>query len=646
MINSKSMARWTRLSILAMAILLLCSFAVMLVVARQQSFPLVVGQIEKNATAVGKSLSAQIKRPIDYGFPVDDLVGVEDIFREELAGSEAIGFFALVDNQGKTVALTVRDQKELMTIRSAIANPAQVGSYRTVRLDVGQEPVVARLVVGYPVDFIDQQIGYIVIDLILAVIIAFVLVREIGRAFWERNALKPLTQYESATTRWRNGGGGEKVSRIKETLLALRTQIAERLTKTGSGGSGSGVVGGSLIEVRFLVFAVALSEELIRPFFAVFASEVRPVSTGLSPTMLAGIPVAVFMLTLAIVQPLGPAIAQRFDLRKSLMATAALGGVLLGLTGLITDGLSLAIIRGLTGACYGLMLILAQVAVMRITDSRSRAGGLVEISAAIVAAGIVGPAFGGVMNDRFGTLATFILCGGLYFVAVLLAYRMPTFQKGAASVRKGAGIATMLSVMREFRVLVVIVFAAMPARLAAAALLVVVVPLYLQGLNEPASVVGRVLLLYFLAFMVVAPLAAKASDRTGRRKPFIVLGCLVSAIACGAVAWLDGGTGMAVACGLLGVGQAILSAPQLAIVTDVLEHHKNPNRPDAPSAEQGLATFRFVERLGSIAAPFVAAAAVAGFGLRGSVIVLGAILAVGAVGVFLGLLTYRETKTS
>lgn len=633
------MTRNVRLFVAGMSLLLACTFGLMLWVAREQSLSLVVMQIEKNATAVGSSLSAQIKRPIEYGFLMERLVGVEEVFKEELSNNKALSFFALREMNGKLLTLIVRDSKDLPAIRKAIESHDNSAAYRMVTLSIGQEHRLGDLIVGYPMDYIDRQLGSIVIDLVLAVIIAFVVVREIGRAFWEKNALRQLTEYESFVKKLRSGRF-ESLAVIKAKLSLLRDQIGGRLSGTGVADDS---VSEKLLSIRLIIFLVALSEELIRPFFVVFASEVRPSIDGLSPTMLAGIPVFAFMLALAAVQPIGPSLADRFDLRKCFIATSAFAGVLLACTGYVGDGFTLAVLRGLTGAGYGLMLILGQLAVMRITDARSRAGGLVEISAAIVAAGIVGPAFGGILNDRFGSVAAFMVCGGLYFLAAVLAFNLPAFAKSSVVGASHVGLKAMAHVLSNLRVLSVILFAAIPARLAAATLLVVVVPLYLRELNEPASIVGRVLLLYFLAFMVTAPFAARLSDKMGKRKPFVIVGCALSAFACGAVA-LSGLIGTAVACACLGIAQAILSAPQLAIVTEVMESPEQKAIPGSPSAAQGLATFRFIERVGSIAAPFVAAAAVAGFGLQGSIGVIGLILAVGAVGVFAGLFTFKEVR--
>lgn len=64
------------------------------------------------------------------------------------------------------------------------------------------------------------------------------------------------------------------------------------------------------------------------------------------------------------------------------------------------------------------------------------------------------------------------------------------------------------------------------------------------------------------------------------------------------------------------------------------------------SPAQALAAFRFIERLGSILAPFAVALAVASWGLSGAAGVLGAGLALGAVAVALAMARFSNVRES
>lgn len=383
-----------------------------------------------------------------------------------------------------------------------------------------------------------------------------------------------------------------------------------------------------------MVFATAMSEELMRPFFAVFALE-RSTQVAL--------PVGMFMFTLAMAQPLGPWLTRRVETSRALAVVALLGAVGLLLTAVSSSALALVGLRAVSGIVYGLILILVQTTIVRITDFRRRAVGLTEVSAAIVAAGVCGPALGGLLAERLGTDAAFAACAGCLVAAALLSLRIaPLRSKDRSGLATLGGWRGITAVMVQPQVAAVTWFAAVPARLAAAALLVVLTPLYLEAQAVPAHVTGQVLMLYFLMFVVTAPWVARGSDRHHRRRPWIVAGCALSAAACMALPAIGGVMGAALCCGLLGVAQALLSAPQLALVTETFERDPLATQSLGATPEQALAAFRFVERVGSVVAPFAVTLAIAWGGLAGAAHLLALILLAGTVGVAVGLRSLRE----
>ncbi|MNZ89361.1 Major Facilitator Superfamily protein [compost metagenome] len=224
-------------------------------------------------------------------------------------------------------------------------------------------------------------------------------------------------------------------------------------------------------------------------------------------------------------------------------------------------------------------------------------------------------------------------------LAACVSHRLPSGRPAGATPAASAtgGWRGYWAVLRNPRALCVIFGAALPARLVAVTVLAVVVPLQMNALQQPAAMTGRVLLLYFLVFASTVSLCAHWSDASGKRQPFLVAGGLVSALACWTLPGLGGVLGMAAGCALLGLGQALQSSPQLALVTEIFEYRQD-SRPLA-TPEQALAAFRLLERLGSIAAPFVTAAAVAAFGYAGAMLAMGIFLATATLGMLLGLRT-------
>ena len=623
--------------------------SVMVWIAREAARPFVTLQIQSNADAVGHTLSGQVARALASGVPWSGLAGIDELFRKQLAKAPELSYLALRRGDAPPIHAT-------WGVDVPAAQRKGGGEDFSLR-SVNVTGDGGRIVVGYPSDYVNRQLGGMLLDLVLALVIAAVLVRELSRGLWRKSLLYPLAAFAQARgwqrvqLRWqrRHVVPADAAQAHRRDAAECSIQLVEALESSQGGthaqatSSMPSAVASQLTLLRLTVFLVALSEELLRPFFTVFASEMRPFDASLSSTMVAGLPVAAFMTTLALAQPAGPALAKRFDLRWSLVLSALVGMFALAATSWAQDAWALIALRSAGGAAYGLALILVQTAIVRITPPQQRARGLAEVASAIVAAGIVGPPFGGMIAARAGDVAGFVACALCMAAALMAAMRLSLAPASAQAVQRGlattGGWRGYWAVLREPRAVCVILGSALPGRLVAVTVLSVVVPLYMSELQQPPAIAGRVLLLYFLCFASTATLVAHWSDLLGRRKPFIVFGGVLSVAACLSLPLLGGVWGMAACCALLGFGQALQSSPQIALTTEVFEHQPESGATATP--EQALAAFRLIERVGSIIAPFVTAVAVTAFGYAGAVVAVGVLLTVATVGLVAGLRVQR-----
>lgn len=617
--------------LMGLLLLAVASLVALALLARDLARPAMAAQAERNAGVAASAVAGQIRRALEVGVPVQRLQGVDSVLQEALQSAPELAYLAFVVD-GTVQAVAVRSPiAAAVPVRRGASLPGTAALVRVEVQVVGSATVTA----AYPVALVDRIVAATLVDMLLAVVVALVLAGEFGRAAWSRAALRSLLAYE-----WASGGpaarGSDWAARVRgwRRQMELGAHVRNEAATLAQ------------VKLRLLVFLVALSDELVRPFFVMHAADVTPLDPNWSSALLAGVPITAFMVTLAVSQPLGSALARRVPLGAALGVTAAAGAVLLGLTARAADGATLLALRAGSGFVYGLLLILAQAALLRIATRASRARGLADVPAAIVAAGIVGPAIGGLGAELLGEAASFFLCALCMVGAMAVALRLPRLPQAdpaARVIRLRQGLAAAL---RHPRVLAVTWLAAIPARLAAAALLAVLVPLYLADHGESPLMTGRVLALYFMSFMLAVPVVARYSDRSGRRRGWVVGGGAVSALACVLLPLLAPSVGpvwaAAAGCALLGLGQALLSAPQLALVTEAVE--REPRAGADTDAEHALAAFRFLERVGSIAAPLVAAAAATAFGLAGAAGLIGAILGVATLLLWLVLRGYREEK--
>jgi MFS family permease len=557
--------------------------APMINVARDVGKPIVEAQVGVSANELAENMAGDLKSASERGIPIAKLPGIDGVFATELRSAKEFSFLLLTGPQTVTIS------REGLTIPS---NVSAATDFKNERFNSSAVSGVdgAKVIVGYERDNVSKKLWSLVTDLMFAVIIALVVVFEVGR-----------------------GAVQMKEGDMREA---------------------------SLSKLRLFVFFTALSEELLRPFFAQFASELNSPIAGLTPAWLVALPVMTFMATLALAQPFAPGLAARFELRRAMTLSCIAGGIGLIFSGFVHDVVYLTILRGMSGVAYGFALIFAQIAILRLVRSKEeRASAMAQYALAIVAGGIVGPALGSIAAEAFGYNVSLSICAVAMVTAAVLALRLPVVD-GVANADEARRKGIVTAFVRQGRALAVVALAAIPARLAAAAVLLLLAPLYLIESGERTSVIGRVLPLYFLTFYLLTRWAAVASDRMGNRKAFVIVGALISAAACMALPLFGGVVGAAVCCAVLGIGQAIMNSPMIVLATDIATQDGHMK------ADEAIAAFRFLERVGSIAAAPLAAILVGAMGTFVSVIVIGCVIAFGAVVLAIVLMKHREVLHS
>ncbi len=118
------------------------------------------------------------------------------------------------------------------------------------------------------------------------------------------------------------------------------------------------------------------------------------------------------------------------------------------------------------------------------------------------------------------------------------------------------------------------------------------------GLSDNKAEIGRVQMLYFLFFIIASPLAANLSDRWQIRRGFIVGGGLATLAALIPLALVDQAWGPYLAIALFGAAQALISAPQLSLVTQIATRVR-------VAEITAIGWYRLLERLGGALGPLV-----------------------------------------
>lgn len=568
---------------------------------------IITEQIADNALALANISSTDIKNILQLGIPTEKLNGITDFLEENLRENAPLAFLGL-DISPKSPIIQFSASGAVSKEYHSFSDLSKFYIVHKVKVSEG-----INLLVGYTKNYLQSQFKNLVLDLIFSVFIAITLANQLMNVFWQKSLIPSIVKRLRSNYQEKNYG-------LIKKLLLNNSNVERSVTNSFHKNYLKEKIA---YQIRLAVLFVCLGDEFLRPFFTTFATSLS--DTG-GTSFSISLPISAFMLTLMLSQPFAPFLAQRHNIRSTLIILCVLGGICLALTSLSHSVALLTFFRGLSGVFYGLILVLTQLALLRVVPFSQRAYALTGITTTIVAAGIIGPPLGGLLVDFGGARLSFVFCGLLTAAAAVILWKSALSQnfESVSLANKNKKLSqksflyqlkTYLEILKRPILVIVVLFAAAPARLAAIAFLLIITPLYFEEINEPVSVIGRVMLLYFLVFLYVAPWVASRSDYTGERKGWIIAGSAISAIACLGPIFDESVMSYAFACAVLGLGQAFMSSPQLALVTATTN-----NVLDREKSEASLATFRMIERLGSVIAPALLAVAVVHFGYKGSII--------------------------
>lgn len=584
-----------RLTIVAAALLIVASG-----LAARDLFlrfnPLFETELSGKADVVADRLSRQIDRALAAGIPLDRLEGVTDLFAHEVRRWPDIAYAALRDAEGRTLAAAglpakagdrpsvtpdADGQGRAYAGFAEIARPLSSGA-RTASLHVGiDEAQLARETTNLALEFL--AVG------VVSILLTF------------------------------------------EVLFVAATLAARKRDAAPAGGKRF-----ELAYLRLPIFLFCMAEELSRPSLPAYAKSFGPSAPFLSPDLVVSLPITLFMLVWGFSQPKGARWSERWGRGRTMAIGSALAVTGLALTAFSGTLVQLMLWRAVTALGYGMFLISAQGMIVDNTDAQTRARGLSTFIGALLGAGVCGPLVGGVIADHAGVPASFItgaVIAAAAGIAVML-WAAPASAKPRPSVApQGKGV--LPSLLTNGRFMALMTLSAAPAKIAATSILFFLTPLLMKAEGASNAEIGRVQMLYYLAFILFSPIAARLSDRWGARGVFVIMGGLGTFASFVGAAAGDVLIALPVCVALFGFFQSLVGAPQLTLVSEIARSASLPET-------VVIGWYRLIERLGGAAGPLVAGLIAASFSYRGALVGIGLICGAATLLYIVGFVVVRR----
>lgn len=633
-------------------------------------------ELAKKIATVGASTRSLVLKAVEQNIDIRSLYGIAQQFDEVKNDTPEISYFAITDPQGSVLherfkapvgATAYFRQASVLDLLSQPwrAPPSvRVGNQYIVSIPmIGASEPVGMLHIGVDVSFIDNIVLGMLYDVLVVLVVSLfftlellnfvagsrleLAIKQLADTFQrgaEGNFLAPLATVVPPAFGGAVAALKSRLERVNSSYAALALEIDaarrapahERVSGLAQAQAGMQALtqqfrfgtetvkvateDGQLGKVRAPLFMFILAEELTRSFLPGYVKELLVPMPWLSPQIAMGLPIALFMLIVALGQPWLAVYCERVGQRKAMLQGAAIAAVGFAASAMAVTIFDLMVWRSLCAVGYAMVFVASQAYVLEHADPQNKARGFALFVGAIMVATICGPSIGGILADNVGERPTFFLAAALA-LASTLAIRLLPAALPAQSKRAAAGVPHLkeigaLLVNRRF--MTVTGLAAMPAKILLTGICFYLVPLYLVSIGSSQAMAGRILMCYAVMMVAMAPLTALMATSVQRMEWLIGGGLLLSG-AGGMLLLAGGGVGWVFAAVILiGLGQSLSISAQSALVGD---HCRAEVALIGEGAVYGV--YRLLERLGNAMGPLLAAVLVMSFGYRISFVALG-----------------------
>jgi len=637
-----------------------------------------VPEMAKKAATVGVSVRALMLKAVDQKIAFHELYGVEQTFEEARTDNRDFGYMAATDTQGTILyqqgkapegaEAYFRRPDTLARLESTHVTGefTRVGSQFIVSLPIiAPDHALGLLHIGIDVGFVDRIVQEMWFDVLVILVVALFFTFELLNFIAGSRLEAGLKSLNSVLERGGRGDftltptrasdqafGGVRLllenamARINAGILALTKDVEaaqrepaherkERMStittsledlrkrfKFGQVATESSA-NSRLAGVRAPLFGFLLAEELTRSFLPAYVKSLMVPIPGLSPQIVVGLPIVLFMLIVALGQPHFGAFSERIGHRRTMIYGAGIAAVGFVATALAFNVFDLLLWRSVCALGYALVFVSAQGLILTYTTAETRAHGFALFVGAFMVATVCGPSIGGILADNIGERATFMISAVLALASILAIRLLP--EDAQRDPNKKAVVVPRLFEVRALlfnsRFMTLTGLAAVPAKILLTGVCFYLVPLYVVSMGTTPAMAGRILMTYAVVMVLMSPLASSLANNRENREWLVAAGLCLSGIG-GLLMLVDGSVPWVFAAVLMiGFGQSLSITAQSALVSD---HCKEEMAHMGDQTVYGV--YRLVERLGNAAGPLIASGLVIGLGYQKSFIVMGAMV--------------------
>ncbi len=640
-----------------------------------------VPETEKKAATEGSSVRALMLKATSYGIPFDGLYGVDRTFEEIFSENAEFSYAGVTNTEGSLLYAYGKEPQGalvhfhspalLAAMRDATVpwQVAHVGTQYVVSLPIISEGrPLGVLHLGIDSVFVDRVLLEVMLDVLVVLVVSLFFTLELLNFMAGARLASGLGEFGQQVERMRAGDftatarvrANDEIGRLLRRIDAavdhlnvryefLAGELQDKL-RTGNaarrealkpavaaleavakrfrfGTAPKSAVSDemNLNRIRAPLFAFIIAEELTRSYLPSYVNQLLVAVPGISPQVVIGLPIMLFMLIVALGQPYLGSWSERVGRRKAMLLGAGIATVGFLATALAYNLYDLLLWRSLSALGYAMVFVAAQGYVLDRTGQQNRAQGFALFIGAIMVATVCGPSIGGILADNLGFRLSFGVSAIMSFLSILAILRLPAMEVRPAGTKpsRGPRLREVMALLVNRRFMTLTGLAAMPAKVILTGVCFYLVPLYIVSLGNTSSMAGRMLMVYAVMMVLIVPLSARLSDKSLRRDRYVSVGLIISGLSGLLLLLSDSILVLFGVVFLLGLGQALSIAAQSALVA---EHCQEEIRIYGNDAVYGV--YRLLERLGNALGPLLASLMVVFWGYQGAFVALSGLVLV------------------
>lgn len=632
-----------------------------------------IPETEQKAATVASSVRALVLKATASGVPYAQLYGVEQTFGEMFEENTEFKYAALTDTEGKLIAqggkepAGVREYFKEPALLAAARDPAttwkarQVDKQYMVSLPIVADKPLGMLHVGIDDEFVANVLLEVMLDVVVVLVVSLFFTLELLNFMAGARLASGLGEFQQQVDRMRAGDftatarirANDEIGRMlrridaaidhlnvryeflvgeyeeklrsatgpkREALRPVAAALDSMRSKLRFGSATKAAESDemNLNRIRAPLFAFILAEELTRSYLPNYVNQLLVVIPGLSPQVVIGLPIMLFMLIVALGQPYLGSWSERVGRRRAMLIGAAVATVGFAATAFAINLYDLLLWRSLCAVGYAMVFVAAQGYVLDRTGQHNRAQGFALFIGAIMVATVCGPSIGGILADNIGYRLAFLVSAVIAVTSVVAIARLPSQEvRSGTSARpsRGPRLREVFALITNRRFMTLTGLAAMPAKIILTGVCFYLVPLYIVSIGNTSAMAGRMLMVYAVMMVLIVPLSATLSDASLRRDRYVSAGLIISGLSGMLLLISDSFLVLFGLVFLLGLGQALSIAAQSALVS---EHCQEEIRIYGHDAVYGV--YRLLERLGNAIGPLLASLLVVFWGYKGAFI--------------------------